>query len=49
VFLYPEQTKFGRVLPKNKLYSHAKLSRAVRQRFVDEVDEIVWCEGDSGS
>jgi hypothetical protein len=42
VFLYPEQTKFGRVLPKNKVYSHAKPSRAVRQRFVDEVEEIVW-------
>jgi hypothetical protein len=42
VFLYPEQTKFGRVLPKNKVYGHAKPSRAVRQRFVDEVGEIVW-------
>ena len=42
MFLYPEQTKFGRVLPKNKVYGHAKPSRAVRQRFVDEVDEIVW-------
>jgi len=42
VFLYPEQTKFGRVLPKNKVYGHAKPSRAVRQRFVDEVEEIVW-------
>ena len=42
MFLYPEQTKVGRVLPKNKVYGHAKLSRAVRQRFVDEVKEIVW-------
>ena len=42
MFLYPEQTKFGRVLPKNKVYGHAKPSRAVRQRFVDEVGEIVW-------
>lgn len=42
MFLYPEQTKFGRVLPKNKVYGHAKPSRAVRQRFVDEVEEIVW-------
>lgn len=42
MFLYPEQTKFGRVLPKNKVYGHAKPSRAVRQRFVDEIQEIVW-------
>lgn len=42
MFLYPEQTKFGRVLPKSKVYGHARPSRAVRQRFVDEVEEIVW-------
>jgi Domain of unknown function (DUF4391) len=42
VFIYPEQTKFGRVLPKNKIYGHAKPGRAVRQRFVDEIEEIVW-------
>jgi hypothetical protein len=42
VFLYPEQSKFGRVLPKNKVYGHAKPSRTVRQRFVYEVDEIAW-------
>jgi hypothetical protein len=42
VFLYPEQSKFGRVLPKNKVYGHAKPSRALRQRFIDEVEEIIW-------
>lgn len=42
MFLYPEQTKFGRVLSKNKVYGHAKPSRAVRQRFVNEVEEIIW-------
>jgi hypothetical protein len=41
-YLYPEQAKFGQVLPKNEVYGHAKSSRAVRQRFVDEAAEIVW-------
>ena len=40
--LYPEQAEFERVLPKNKIYGHAKPSRAMRQRFVDQVEEIIW-------
>jgi hypothetical protein len=42
VFLYPEQTKFGRVLPKNKVYGRATPRRAGRHRILDEVEEIVW-------
>lgn len=42
LFAYPRQAEFNRVLPKNKIYSYAKPSRAVRDRFVEEVDQIVW-------
>jgi len=42
LFLYPKQAAFGRVLPKTKIYEHAKPSRAVRDRFVAEVNQIVW-------
>lgn len=42
LFAYPEAAKFGRVLPKNKIYQHGNPSRAVRQHFVRQVDEIVW-------
>jgi hypothetical protein len=31
-----------RILPKNTIYGHAKPNRATRQRFVNEVDQIVW-------
>ena len=42
MFVYPEHSKVERVLPKNKIYGHAQPSRGIRQRFIGEVDEIVW-------
>lgn len=42
LFAYPEQAAFGKVLPKNKIYAHAKPTRKLQQRFTDEVAKIVW-------
>ena len=42
MFLYPERTRKDRVLPKNKIYGHAQPCRAIRQRFIDEVEQIIW-------
>jgi hypothetical protein len=42
LFAYPKQAAFNRVLPKSKIYTYAKASRGVRERFVEEVDQIVW-------
>src|SRR5690242_4951513 len=42
LFAYPKQAAFQRVLPKNKIYEHASPSRAVRERFVAEIGQIVW-------
>jgi Domain of unknown function (DUF4391) len=42
MFLYPEHARVDRVLPKSKIYQHAQTSRAVRQRFVSEVEEVIW-------
>jgi len=42
MFLYPEHALVERVLPKSKVYGHAQPSRAMRQRFVNDVEEIVW-------
>jgi hypothetical protein len=42
LFAYPEAAKFGRVLPKNKIYEHGSPSAAVRQLFVRQVEQIVW-------
>jgi hypothetical protein len=42
LFAYPPQSEFNHVLPKSKIYAHARPSRAVRDRFVREVEQIVW-------
>jgi hypothetical protein len=42
MFAYPPQAAVLRPVPKNKLYGHARPSRAVRESFVSEVREIVW-------
>jgi hypothetical protein len=42
MFDYPERTRKDRILPKNKVYGNAHPSNAVRQRFVNQVEQIVW-------
>jgi hypothetical protein len=42
LFIYPPQATFEKVLPKNKIYAHAKPTRRLQQRFTDEVAQIVW-------
>lgn len=42
MFDYPKQAEFNHVIPKAKVYSFAKPTRAVRDRFVAQVAEIVW-------
>jgi len=42
LFAYPKQTVFRRVLPKTKIYEHAKPATAVKELFVRQVDQIVW-------
>ena len=42
MFSYPKQAELNRPVPKNKIYGYAKPSRAIRNRFVSQVSEIVW-------
>jgi hypothetical protein len=42
MFLYPEHSQVERILPKNKIYGHAQPNRATRQRFIDQVEQILW-------
>lgn len=39
---FPEAAKFGRVIPKEKLYQQANVSAALKQRFVEQVGQIKW-------
>lgn len=42
MFAYPKQAEFNRVLPKSKIYVHAKPSKALKDLFVSQIGEIVW-------
>lgn len=42
MFTYPRQAEFNRVLPKSKIYAHARPGKAVKELFVSQVGEIVW-------
>lgn len=42
LFTYPQAAKFGRVLPKNKIYERAQPTPKVRQLFVDQLSKLVW-------
>ncbi len=41
-YKFPDKAAFGRVLPKEKIYTYANPSRAVRNTFVSQVQKIVW-------
>ena len=42
LYQYPKQAHFGRILPKNKLYENAKLTAAIKRKFIEQIDKIVW-------
>ena len=42
LFAYPPQAAFGKVIPKTKIYKHAKAGKRVQQAFVDQVARIEW-------
>ncbi len=42
VFRWPEAARVGRVIPKERLYSEAGVTKAVRQRFIDEIRRVRW-------
>lgn len=42
LFAWPKQAAFGRVVPKSKIYEHAAVSAALKERFVLQVEQINW-------
>jgi hypothetical protein len=42
MFQFPKQAEFNRALPKSKIYAFAKPTRAVRDRIVSGIQDIVW-------
>jgi len=41
-FEYPKAARFGRVVPKSRIYEAGGLTTKKRQSFVDQVDQIRW-------
>jgi hypothetical protein len=39
---FPAKAAFGKVVPKEKIYAHAKPSKAVREKFVSQIGKIIW-------
>lgn len=42
LYLYPEQAKVDRLIPKNKFYAQGKASSHIQQLFVEQVESIHW-------
>lgn len=42
MFQFPKQAEFNRALPKSKIYAFAKPTRAVKDRIVSSIQDIVW-------
>ena len=42
MFQFPKQAEFNRALPKSKIYAFAKPTRAVKDRIVAGIQDIVW-------
>lgn len=42
LFRWPEVASVGRVIPKERMYAEASVTKAVRQRFIDEVLRVRW-------
>lgn len=39
---YPETTLFGKTVPKKYFYDQLEVSAKMKQRFVNDIEEIVW-------
>lgn len=42
LYAFPLQTKFGKVVPKNKIYEHALAKTSLKEKFVSQIDKIIW-------
>jgi hypothetical protein len=42
LFKWPEAATVGRMIPKERLYAEAGVTKAARQRFVDEIQRVRW-------
>ena len=41
-YAFPERTRVGKTVPKSKIYEHAAADTALKEKFVAQVDKIIW-------
>jgi len=41
-YAFPPQAQFGRIVPKKKIYEHASVSTALKEKFVSQIEKIIW-------
>ena len=39
---YPDTTLFGKTVPKKMFYDQLDVNAKMKQRFVNDVEEIIW-------
>lgn len=42
LYRWPNAAHFGRRVPKEKFYEHARVNTALREKFISEVDRVTW-------
>lgn len=42
LYQWPSAASFGRRVPKEKFYEHASVNTALREKFITEVDRVLW-------
>ena len=42
LFSFPAQARVDRTIPKNKIYEHGPVNTSLRERFVEQVEQITW-------
>jgi len=42
LFDYPAKARFGRKIPKSKLYENASVNTKLKDKFVNQIEKIVW-------
>jgi len=42
LYRWPANAAFGRAVPKTKFYEHGNVRTALREKFVDDVQRIIW-------
>lgn len=42
LYQWPSAAHFGRRVPKEKFYQHASVNTALREKFISEVEHVIW-------